>query len=98
MITYVKIVLSLVLLWLSSSCTSVGVAEDQTEPRFEIRLKNISATSVVSLVADMGRLNIVAGDELKSKRVDVVERSISLKQLLSRITKDQNLVTRLDRG
>ena len=98
MITYVKTVLSLLLLGLLSSGTSVGVAEDQTEPRFEIRLKNISATSVVSLVADLGRLNIVAGDELKSKRVDVVERSLSLQQLLSRITKDQNLVTRLDRG
>jgi len=89
----IRTIFSMVLLWLLGGCTSIGILEDRTEPRFEIQVKNIGARSLVSLVADFAKLDFTAGEELRNKRVDVSERSISADQLLTRIVRDQGLTT-----
>jgi len=98
MISPVRTFLFAALLGLAGSGIHVHAAGIQDEPRYEIRVKNISVHSLVISLANIGKFEVVTGDELKHRRIDVIERTISPSQLLARIAKDQNLVVRTDRG
>ncbi|PRC94579.1 pilus assembly protein PilP [Solimicrobium silvestre] len=62
---------------------------------FEIRAKNIDARTLILVAAAQANLNVVVGDELKNKRLDISETSIEANQLITRAAHDQHLTTRL---
>ena len=69
-------VISFALLCLFSGCAATEVVNHRSEPPFRVCIKNIGTRALISMIADLSKLNVIAGDELKNDRRDVREGSI----------------------
>ena len=90
----ISAVIGLALLCLLSGCAATEVVNERLEPQFRVRIKNISARALISVIADLSKLNVVVGDELKNDRRDVSEDSIGLRQLLDKLVSSQGLMAK----
>lgn len=77
---------------LLSGCAATQVISEQRESQFRVRINNIGVRALVSVIADLSQLNVIAGDELKNDRRDVREDSIGLRELLHKLVSDQGLI------